>query len=85
MDETRIATDYHLDGINVLVIDDDRMQLNITKEMFNRNGVRCDCCQTSRELVTRLRSQRYDLLLTDTEYLNCSGHPIWRTQRQSPS
>lgn len=25
MDETRIATDYHLDGINVLVIDDDRM------------------------------------------------------------
>ena len=60
MDETRIATDYHLDGINVLVIDDDRMQLNITKEMFNRNGVRCDCCQTSRELVTRLRSQRYD-------------------------
>ena len=83
MDETRIATDYHLDGINVLVIDDDRMQLNITKEMFNRNGVRCDCCQTSRELVTRLRSQRYDLLLTDIQMPETDGYGILELLRAS--
>ena len=82
-DETRIAIDYHLDGINVLVIDDDRIQLNVTKEMFNRNGVRCDCCQTSRELVTRLRSQEYDLLLTDIQMPETDGYGILELLRAS--
>ena len=59
------------------------MQLNITKEMFNRNGVRCDCCQTSRELVTRLRSQRYDLLLTDIQMPETDGYGILELLRAS--
>ena len=83
MDETRIAADYHLDGIKVLVIDDDRIQLNVTKEMFYRNGVRCDCCQTSRELVTRLRSQEYDLLLTDIQMPETDGYGILELLRAS--
>ena len=70
-------------NIRVLYIDDDRMQLNITKEMFNRNGVRCDCCQTSRELVTRLRSQRYDLLLTDIQMPETDGYGILELLRAS--
>lgn len=83
IDETRLATDYHLDELNVLVIDDDRIQLNITKEMLNRNGMRCDCCQTSRELVTRLRSQRYDLLLTDIQMPETDGYGILELLRAS--
>lgn len=83
VDETYVATDYHLDGINVLVIDDDQIQLNITKEMFHRNGVWCDCCQTSRELVTRLRSQRYDLLLTDIQMPETDGYRILELLRTS--
>ena len=83
MDETRVATDYHLDEINVLVIDDDRIQLNITKEMLQRNGVRCDCCQTSRELVFRLRSERYDLLLTDIQMPETDGYGILELLRTS--
>ena len=83
MDETRVATDYHLDEINVLVIDDDRIQLNITKEMLQRNGVRCDCCQTSRELVIRLRSERYDLLLTDIQMPETDGYGILELLRTS--
>lgn len=83
MDETRVATDYHLDEINALVIDDDCMQLNITKEMFQRNGVRCDCCQTSRELVARLRSQKYDVLLTDIQMPETDGYGILELLRTS--
>ena len=83
IDETRVATDYHLDGINVLVIDDDRMQLNVTKEMLHRNGVRCDCCQTDSELVARLRSQRYDLLLTDIQMPEMNGYGILELLRTS--
>lgn len=83
MDETRVATDYHLDELNILIIDDDRIQLSITKEMFHRNGVRCDCCQTSRELITRLRSQRYDLLLTDIQMPETDGYGILELLRTS--
>ena len=83
VDDAHVATDYHLEGINVLIIDDDRIQLNITKEMFHRNGVQCDCCQTSRELVTRLRSQRYDLLLTDIQMPEMDGYRILELLRTS--
>ena len=83
IDASRVATDYHLDDIHVLVIDDDRMQLNITREMFHRNGIRCDCCQTSRELITRLRSQRYDLLLTDIQMPETDGYGILELLRAS--
>ena len=51
--------------------------------MFHRNGVWCDCCQTSRELVTRLRSQRYDLLLTDIQMPETDGYRILELLRTS--
>lgn len=83
IEETHAATSYHLDDIHVLVIDDDRIQLNITREMFHRNGIRCDCCQTSRELITRLRLQRYDLLLTDMQMPETDGYGILELLRSS--
>lgn len=83
MDETHAIADYHLDETNVLVIDDDRIQLNITKEMFRRNGIRCDCCRTSRELIARLRSQKYDVLLTDIQMPETDGYGILELLRTS--
>lgn len=83
IEETHAAAGYHLDDIHVLVIDDDLMQLNITREMFHRNGIRCDCCQTSRELIARLRSQRYDLLLTDMQMPETDGYGILELLRAS--
>lgn len=83
IEETHTAAGYHLDDIHVLVIDDDRIQLNITREMFHRNGIRCDCCQTSRELIARLRSQRYDLLLTDMQMPETDGYGILELLRSS--
>ena len=83
IEETHAAAGYHLDDIHVLVIDDDRIQLNITREMFHRNGIRCDCCQNSRELIARLRSQRYDLLLTDMQMPETDGYGILELLRSS--
>ena len=83
IEETHAAAGYHLGDIHVLVIDDDRIQLNITREMFHRNGIRCDCCQNSRELIARLRSQRYDLLLTDMQMPETDGYGILELLRSS--
>lgn len=83
IEETPAVVDCHLDDIHVLVIDDDRIQLNIIREMFHRNGIRCDCCQTSRELIARLRSHRYDLLLTDMQMPETDDYGILELLRSS--
>lgn len=79
----RTATDYYPENVSVLVIDDDRIQLDLTKEMLNRNGVRCDCCESGRELITCLKTQKYDLLLSDIQMPETDGYGILDLLRSS--
>ena len=72
-----------LEGMRVLVIDDDRIQLNVTRDILNRNGMKCDCCQTSWELIDKLKLQEYDLLLTDIQMLETDGYGILELLRSS--
>lgn len=78
-----VIIDFHLDGVRVLVIDDDRIQLNITKEIFKRYRIICDCCKTSRELFAKLREQDYDLILTDIQMPETDGYEILELLRCS--
>lgn len=77
------AADYRLDGVKVLVMDDDRIQLNITREMFRRNRITCDCCETSRELFSKLKENTYDLVLTDIQMPETDGYGILELLRGS--
>lgn len=81
--DEEIFVDFRLEGIRVLVIDDDPIQLNITKEMLARNKVRCDCCQTSWELITQLRTQEYELLISDIQMPETDGYSILELLRSS--
>lgn len=83
IDQEPMLVDYHLEGIWVLVIDDDLIQLTITKEMLIRNKIKCDCCQTSWELITKLRTQKYDLLITDIQMPETDGYGILELLRSS--
>lgn len=74
---------FHPGEINVLLIDDDQIQLNITKEMFRRHRIQCDCCRTSWELISLLRSKKYDLLLTDIQMPEIDGFGILELLRSS--
>lgn len=62
-----------LSGMRVLAIDDERMQLDVIKKIYARNGVECDCCLNVRELVSALRRNRYDLVLTDMRMPEMDG------------
>lgn len=77
------SSDFHPGEISVLLIDDDQIQLNITKEMFRRNRIKCDCCRTSWELITQLRTGEYDLLLTDIQMPVTDGFGILELLRSS--
>lgn len=67
----------------VLVIDNDRTQLQVVKEMLERNGVSCTTCSNAKELVNEMRRQDYDLLLTDIQMPQTNGFEILALLRKS--
>ena len=83
MEEAKPVTDYQLENIRVLVIDDDQIQQKITREMFSQNGVACDCCTNSWELTCLLKRNDYDLLLTDIQMPEADGFSILEMLRSS--
>ncbi|MEY8612023.1 ATP-binding protein [Parabacteroides segnis] len=72
-----------LSGMRVVLIDDDRMQADVTKRMLARTGVTCDCCHSVKELIGLLRCNRYDLLLTDMQMPDADGNRILALLRNS--
>lgn len=72
-----------LNGISVLLLDDDIRQLRITREMLKRLGADCTPCATSRELIARIREKSYDVLLTDIQMPEMDGFSILELLRSS--
>lgn len=72
-----------LSGMRILAIDDDRMQLDVTQKMYARYGIECDCCLNVGELVTALRHNRYDLILTDMRMPEMDGYGVLTLLRSS--
>lgn len=68
---------------SVLVIDNDRLQLEIVKEMLERNGVSCTACSNARELVKEIRKRDHDLLLSDIQMPGTNGFEILNLLRNS--
>lgn len=67
----------------VLVVDDDPVQLTITGEILERNGICCRTCRTVKEVVRELRGGEFDLLLTDIQMPGTNGFDLLRLLRQS--
>ena len=65
-----------LSGMRVLAMDDDRMQLDVVRKIYACNGVECDCCLNVGELVSALRRNRYDLVLTDMRMPEMDGYGV---------
>ena len=61
---------------NVIVIDDDVLQLELVKEMLERNGVLCTICSKVDKLTEEMRKKNYDLLLTDIQMPNTDGFKL---------
>ena len=73
----------NLSGLRVLMIDDDRMQAEMTKRMLARNGITCDCCDGVKRLAELLRDRQYDLLLTDMQMPETDGLRVLALLRNS--
>lgn len=67
----------------VLVIDDDMIQLEITKEILERNGIFCKVCRHVNDVVNELGRIQYDLLLTDMQMPVTNGLELLQMFRKS--
>ena len=67
----------------VIAIDDDPLQLEIVKEMLERNGIMCMTFTNVRDLVTEMRKKDYDLLLTDIQMPGTDGFAILELLRSA--
>lgn len=68
---------------NVIAIDDDMLQLELVKEMLERNGVSCTRCSKVDKLTEELRKKNYDLLLSDIQMPNTNGFKLLELLRKS--
>lgn len=67
----------------VLLIDDDRIQLALTVDMLSHQGISAVSCLQLDELLEALRTQRFDVLLTDVQMPALNGFELLKLLRHS--
>lgn len=70
-------------SLRVLLIDDDKIQLNLTSAMLERQGITAICCEQLEELTEYLRRESFDLLLTDVQMPAINGFDLLTLLRAS--
>lgn len=68
---------------DVIAIDNDGVSLQMMKEMYIHEGVRCDICTNVAELVEMVRRKDYSLLLTDLNMPEINGLELLELLRSS--
>lgn len=68
---------------DVIAIDNDGVSLQMMKEMYIHEGVRCDICTNVAELVEIIRRKDYSLLLTDLNMPEINGFELLELLRSS--
>ena len=67
----------------VLLIDDDKIQLNLTAAMLKQHGIDAVCCEQLEQLIEQLRSSVFDVLLTDIQMPAINGFDLVKLLRAS--
>jgi len=70
-----------LQGVRVLVVDDDRVAVDLTREILTRAGAQVWGCAAGSEVVPMLRQWHPDVLVSDIEMPNQDGHSLIRRVR----
>ncbi len=63
-------------GIRVLVIDDETAILNMLVKVFSRKGYQVDTAEIGEEVINKLKSNEYHLVLTDMVMGKMSGTEV---------
>ena len=83
--EKEIQTYIHREdrNLNVVAIDNDEVLLLMLKEMYAQEGIHCDTCTDTAELMEMVRRKAYNLLLTDLNMPGINGFELLELLRSS--
>ena len=70
-------------NLNVVAIDNDEVLLLMLKEMYAQEGIHCDTCTDTAELMEMIRRKEYNLLLTDLNMPDINGFELLELLRSS--
>lgn len=82
-DNTDNAMQTITSPMNILLIDDDKIQLTLTAAMLGQQGIHAVCCEQLDELTEQLRNSRFDVLLTDVQMPAINGFDLFKLLRAS--
>lgn len=69
--------------LSVLMIDDDRIQLDLTKALLEQLNINITCCEYPEDLLAYLKNENFDILLTDIQMPAMNGFQLIRYLRGS--
>jgi CheY-like chemotaxis protein len=78
---TAAAGTPSLQGVRVLVVDDDRVAVDLTREILMRAGAQVWGCAAGSDVLPMLRQWHPDVLVSDIEMPNQDGHSLIRRVR----
>lgn len=67
--------------MRLILIDDDRIQMQLTTAMLERSGVEVTCCEQPEELFNELKESPFDALLTDIQMPAMNGFDLLKAIR----
>lgn len=87
-DEFKEDNANHLKKIRILIIDDDRIQMQLTHDMLlsiNNNAIEAiTCCQHPEEVFAHIKDEKYDILFTDIQMPALDGFKLLESIRELP-
>ncbi len=69
----------HLNGKNILVVDDESSQLALTSELIKSIGMNCDTANNGKEALRKIKKNSYHLVLTDIQMPIMDGFELVKT------
>mgnify|MGYP000923270162 CR=1 FL=1 len=83
VDDNTLNSFKNLIDASVLILDNDPVQLMMTRDMLARYGIDCDICRNIDELLNMMRERNYDLLITDMKMPDMNGYEVLELLRSS--
>ena len=77
------TTSTGISPLRLLLIDDDRLQLQLTTTMMEHPNLSVTCCHHPDEVFKHLQESHFDLLLTDIQMPAMNGFDLLKTIRQT--
>ncbi|NDV59901.1 ATP-binding protein [Bacteroides sp. 519] len=79
----QLPAEKSIQSLKVLLIDDDKLQLDMTTAMLKNKGITAVGCDQLDDLTDYLRKERFDLLLTDVQMPAMNGFDLLKLLRNS--